>query len=149
MKRCWSAIFFSIIASPSLWAFPCFLTLAKNNCWIDYTVSVEVINTQTGNVVTRAVVPKGQSWTRQPFTCNPSESFMYQARFSPVIWASGAGMSYHALHYVVLPPKPQKQETGWELRVCYSDDFAETPLPPTAQGQCSCDFSSIPPVPPQ
>lgn len=76
---------FSLISSSSLWAeITCYYTLVKDNCWIKYDVSVDVMDAISAKTLTTVTVPIGKSWTRQTFPCQPGQKLMYRARFSPI-----------------------------------------------------------------
>ncbi|WP_028388462.1 hypothetical protein [Legionella fairfieldensis] len=131
------------------WAFPCYITLAKDSCWTNYEVTVEVMDANSNELVVTAIVPKGKSWVREPFVCQPGQKLMYQASFKPVFWQREEGKTYMALRYWLLPTEISTKDTAWELPVCYAAAFAGIPFPPDATGNCQCDFTSIPPVKPQ
>ena len=139
----------SLSFTTSLQAFPCFVTLVKDSCWTNYDVSVNVIGTATGNVITTVTVPKGQSWARGTFNCEPLEGLAYKATFSPVIWKTDTGKVYSARRDYSLPAEIKAGETAWNINLCYSADFAEVPLPPTADSNCQCSMDGIPPIKPQ
>lgn len=149
MRRNCLILLSSLCFSAPLYAFPCFITLAKDNCWANYAVTVTVLDAVTNQQLTVATIPAGQNWVRQAFACQPAQKLMYLATFSPAIWEKDAGKSYHALQYWSLPATAQSGETAWNIPVCYAADFSEVPLPPTATGQCQCNFKEIPPIPPQ
>ena len=130
-------------------AFPCFLTMIKDSCWTNYSLTVSLTDGSTGKVVTTVVVPPGESWARQPFACRPAESLSLKATFTPTIWASDEGRIYSALQDWKLPEAVTKGDTAWNLTVCYPAEFAEVPLPPEAHGKCQCIRDNIPPVKPQ
>jgi len=93
----------SLMSSSSLWAFTCYYTLAKDSCWTNYNVSVDVMDAVTDTVLTTVVVPSGKNWTRQAFDCQPGQKLMYKAIFSPIIWESEKGKVYPAKDYWSLP----------------------------------------------
>jgi hypothetical protein len=127
----------------------CYFTLAKDNCWTNYNVEVDVVDSANGQVIFTAEVPKGQQWSRATFPCRAAEKLMYIARFNPSFWQSDVGKTYTAQHYWFLPDKINPGDSAWNVSVCYSTDFALTPLPPEAHGACKCDFSGIPVIPPR
>ncbi|QMT60954.1 MULTISPECIES: hypothetical protein [unclassified Legionella] len=140
----------SLISSSSLWAeITCYYTLVKDNCWIKYDVSVDVMDAVSAKILTTITVPVGKSWTRQTFPCEPGQKLMYQARFSPIFWQSDEGKTYLAKNYWSLPNTINPGDSAWNVTVCYSSDFALVPLPPNAPGNCSCDFNDIPAIPPK
>lgn len=134
-----------LLASVS-WAFPCYLTVAKDNCWSDYEVSIDVIDSANGANVRTVSIPKNKQWARVLMDCHTSEKFMYIAQFSPIFWASDKGKKYMAKHYWSLPDKIHPQDTAWTLSVCFADDFSLVPAPPQAVAKCVCDFSKLPPI---
>jgi len=138
----------AVLFSTKIFAFPCFFTLVKDSCWTDYDVTVtvhDVINEQTILTVT---VPKGKSWVREAFTCQPNQKLKYTAIFSPAIWENSEGKVYNAQHYWALPETITAAQKAWDIPVCYPEAFAEVPFPPKASGNCKCDLNSIPPIPP-
>ena len=138
-----------ILFSGPLLAFQCYFTLVKDNCWSDYSVTVQVIDVSNNNKVLTITVPKGQFWARQGFACQPRQEFLYHATFEPYIWESGKGEVYHAINYWTLPSASAPGESAWEIPVCYPQAFAAVPLPPQATNNCACDFKQVPPIPPK
>ena len=134
-----------IVSNQSL-AFPCFFTLAKDNCWINYDVTVLVIDVQSQQQILSVTIPKGKAWVREPFVCQPNQKLDYTATFSPIIWEGSEGVIYKAQHYWMLPAAPTAIQKAWEIPVCYPSAFSEVPYPPTASGHCKCDFTSIPAI---
>lgn len=134
--------------SSQLLAFPCFMTVAKDNCWIDYDVTVVVLDAMTNSTLVTVDVPKGTPWTRVPFTCQPAQRLAYTATFSPTIWEKDKGRVYPGTKYTLLPLAPGPTEKGWEIPICFPAAFPGTSLPPTAIGNCQCNMAVIPPVPP-
>lgn len=137
---------FLTMVSSQLLAFPCYFTLAKDSCWTNYDVKVTVIDATTNQTLTTVEAPKGTSWARQTFECQPAEKLMYQASFQPVFWQSDIGKVYMALRYWFLPGSIGADQIAWEIPVCYPADFAAVPFPPDAAGNCHCDFKGIPPI---
>jgi hypothetical protein len=138
-----------LFASP-LWAITCYYTLAKDNCWLKYNVTVEVMDALSAKVLTTATVPAGKSWTRVTFPCETNgQKLMYRAQFSPSIWDSEKGKVYMAKNYWSLPNGVNEGDSAWNVSVCYPSDFSEVPMTPEATGSCACDFSSIPEIPPK
>ncbi|MGQ3891345.1 hypothetical protein [Legionella sp. CNM-4043-24] len=129
-------------------AFPCFMTAVKDSCWGDYNVTVNVSDAVSGETLATAMIPKGQFWTRVPFTCQGGQRLGYSASFEPVIWAGTENRIYEGTKYTLLPLAPKPTEKAWEIPVCFPQAFPGTSAPPTATGNCKCDMTSIPPVPP-
>jgi hypothetical protein len=141
--------FLSLVVTCPSWAITCYYTLAKDSCWINYNVSVEVIDSRTGGVLATVTVPKGQAWTRQTFDCKPAQKLTYIARFSPVFWESDIGKTYSAINYWSLPDAVQQGDSAWNVSVCYPSDFSLVPTPPSATAECTCDFTRIPEIKPK
>ena len=140
---------FGLICAAPGWAFLCYYTLVKDCCWTKYNVSVDIINAGTLDKILTIDVPAGTSWVRKTFECTPAESLIYKAQFSPVFWASDQGKIYQGLRNWSLPGKINPGDTAWTIPVCFPADFAQVPLPPTADSNCKCDFSVIPEVKPK
>ena len=149
MIRRFAVFGFGVCCSLQTHAFSCFLTMVKDSCWTNYDVSVTVKNTATNAPVAMITIPKDKSWAREEVTCQPMESFSMEASYSPVFWESDEGKVYPARREWLLPKEIEKGQTAWSLTVCYPAEFSEVPLPPDAKGNCACDTSVIPPVPPQ
>lgn len=138
-----------LLLSSPLMAFPCFITLVKDSCWADYAITVNVLDVDTNQSILTLSIPKGQSWTRQSFICQPSQKIVYKATFEPTIWEGAEGAVYDAQHYWQLPDKATVRQKAWEVPICFPQAFAEVPFPPQASGNCQCDFAAVPPIPPQ
>lgn len=149
MKRVTLVALISLLMSTPSWSFMCYMTLAKDNCWQDYSVTVDIINSSTGGTMTTITVPKGELWSRQTFDCEPSQKLMYIARFSPVFWEKDIGKTYPAQNFWSLPSQINPGDSAWNVSVCYPADFSLVPVPPQATSNCKCDFTSIPVIPPK
>ena len=130
-------------------AFPCFLTLVKDNCWANYDVNVDVTNATTGQSIMSINAPHGQSWARQAFNCQPSDKLSLKANYTPTIWATDKDTSYLGGHFLMLPDAVKSGDTAWNVNVCFSADFLDVPVPPTSNGKCQCSMDKIPAIPPQ
>jgi len=139
----------SFIFANSLWAFTCYYTLVKDSCWTQYNVSVEVIDAKTQKVIINPSIPAGTSWVREKFTCSPAQSFMFRAQFAPIFWENDKGKTYSSKRFWPMPNTINEGDSAWDIPVCYPADFSQVPLPPTATGNCKCDFSTIPAIPPK
>ena len=139
----------ALLLTPSLYAFPCYITMVKEDCWTNYELTVNVLDTSNNASVAKVVVPKGKSWMRQSFECKPAQTFMYEATFTPTIWERDKAKKYHARRYWSLPDKIADGATAWNIKVCYASDFTETPMPPEATGKCQCHFDQVPAVEPR
>ncbi|STX28651.1 periplasmic protein [Legionella beliardensis] len=138
-----------LVFSSQLFAFQCYFTLVKDSCWTDYSVTVNVMDVANNSTAVTVTAPKGQSWARQGFTCQPGQEFLYKATFEPYIWSSEKGEVYTAINYWTLPKAPKPGESAWEIPVCYPQAFSAVPLPPQATNNCACDFSKVPAIPPK
>lgn len=135
--------------STAVLAFPCFITLVKDACWAEYTVTMKVLDASANKTVATIVLPKGKNWGRVEFSCVPQEKFLYLAQFTPAFWQGTENTVYKAQEYISVPATITAKESAWNLPVCFPKDFSGVPMPPTATAPCTCDFSNIPPVPPQ
>lgn len=135
--------------SSMMWAINCYYTLVKDNCWTNYNVTVNVIDAMTNNVLITVTVPTGKSWVRQAFNCQPSQKLKFSSQFSPTFWQGDQGRTFVGLNYISLPDAVNKGDSAWNVPGCFSADFAQVPLPPTGSGQCACDLTKVPPIPPQ
>ncbi|KGP63166.1 hypothetical protein EP47_06710 [Legionella norrlandica] len=132
------------LINTSLWAFTCIYTLAKDSCWTEYNVTVDVIDELTSKTLLTVTAPKGKPWARGTFNCEPAQGLRYVAQFSPVFWENDAGKTYPGLRNWYLPAKINPGDLAWTIPICYPSDFAQVPFPPKAGGNCQCDFDSIP-----
>ena len=132
-----------------VYAFPCFITMVKDSCWAQYNVEVKISDSATNKVVATSSIPVGKSWDRQKFNCEPAETLSLRASFNPVFWESDTGKTYAARHSWSLPLTITKDESAWNITVCYPKDFSEVPMPPEAGNNCKCVTDNIPPIKPQ
>lgn len=137
-----------LLAIPA--AISCYLTLAKESCWLKYNVSVNVIDAQTNKVLITVGVPAGTAWVRQPFPCLARENLMFNAKFAPVFWAEDKDKVFSGKDFWSLPSKINPGDSAWNENICFPKDFAEVPLPPdNVTKGCECDFKSIPAILPK
>lgn len=130
-------------------AFPCYITVVKDSCWTKYNVSVNVIDSSHEKSIMTVEVPKGKSWSRQLFACEPQQTLTFIGSFNPVFWKDDVGKTYPAHRSWSLPEEIASGDTAWNINVCYPNDFASVPLPPDASGNCKCNMEIVPPVKPQ
>ena len=147
MKKKLILIVACVLLSTSSYAFKCFITAAKDSCWLDFNVTIYVIDLDSGKNLATISIPKGKAWTRVETQCNPSQELKMQADFNPVFWQSDEGKNYKAKQYWQLPTTIKPGEAAWNLNICYPANFAQVPLPPSAGSNCTCDFTKIPSVP--
>lgn len=138
---------FGLLLSSTVFAYSCYLTVAKDNCWTNYDVTVLVLDGDTQKQITSLEIPKATSWNRTKFECHASQKLMYKAKFSPNIWAGSEKKEYQAQSYSVLPDSMAANKVAWSLNVCYPKAFSGVPIPLGAISNCSCDFDSIPAIP--
>ena len=125
-------------------AFPCYITLVKDNCWKDYDVSVDVKDASNNKVLKTIVIAAGEAWARGQWACEPKQRLLFLAKFTPAFWKDDEGKIYSAKHYWSLPEAVTEGTTIWNIPVCYPTDFSGVPLPPDASGACQCDMTKIP-----
>lgn len=139
------AICLLLLVSQTTWSIQCFFTLVKDNCWLDYDVTVNVTDAITSKPVLTITVPKGKkSWERKTFDCQPLQSLDFVAKFSPIFWESDKGKTFKGKRTWTLPVHMEKGDTAWNITVCYPEQFTAIPLPPTAGSNCACDTKAIP-----
>lgn len=124
-------------------AFTCYLTIVKNSCWKDFTVTVTVMNVSQYKKVATIQVPAYESWARGKFSCDPKDTLVLSATYSPVFWKADQGKVYQAKRNWALPQTITKGTTAWSITTCFSEEFSEVPLPPEATGNCQCDIKQV------
>ena len=137
----------AILCSTTSWSFTCYITLAKDSCWIKkYNVTVNVLDAKTLKVLTTVTVPADTAWARQEFLCEPLQELKYTATFTPTafILDKDKDKVYSEKNIWNLPAAVKPGETAWNISVCYPFSFAGVPSPPEATEKCECDFSKIP-----
>ena len=134
----------SCVMSCVAYAFPCYLTIVKDNCWTNYDLTVTIANLATKTKLGSVLVPKGKLWGRQQFSCEAGQTLTYEATFQPIIWESQANLAYQAVSFWNLPKAVGAHDLAWNLTACFPKDFSGVPTPPTATSHCSCDTSTIP-----
>lgn len=140
-------IFFTFFCD-IVFAFPCYFTLVKGQCWLNYDVSVKVMDANTEKNVAHIIVPKGKLWERTSFQCEPAQRLYYTATFNPEIWAGDSNVVYRTKQYKLLPKAPTVTEAAWNIQACFPDEFSNVPIPIKGSGNCSCDFNKVPPIQP-
>lgn len=130
-------------------AFQCYMTIAKDSCWTQYNVKVNVVDANKDKLLTEVSIPKDTHWTRIPFDCDAGLKLNYIATFTPAIWEQDTGKKYMATRFWSLPESIKPNDSAWDIQVCYPQAFSQVPIPPTANNRCRCDFSSIPEIAPK
>lgn len=148
LKNKMAVLLAGMYVSAISWAFPCYLTVAKDTCWTNYNVTIQAFDAQTNALLTTVMIPTDSSWRREKFTCQPSQKIRFAATFSPIIWEQDKGRVYAGTDFWSLPDEPKADELAWNIPLCFSAQFSELPLPPTATGHCRCETGTIPPIEP-
>lgn len=125
-------------------AFTCFVTLIKDSCWTNYNVTATVVDADSGHTLATITVPQGTPWGRGKFACEPKQTLSMSTVFSPIFWQNDQNKVYPGQHDWQLPIAIKKGETAWNIPVCYPEEFAEVPVPPTAGSNCKCNKESVP-----
>lgn len=149
MFRRLSMGFLSLSLITQVQAFPCYITMVKDKCWIDYDVSVNVVDVMTEKLITTMLIPTGKSWERFEFSCNEKQTVLFKATFSPVIWEADEDKAYFGKRYWSFPEEIKKDQTAWNMTICYPEHFAGTPSPANVSGGCGCETSNIPALKPR
>lgn len=127
-------------------AFTCYFTVVKDSCWTDFDLKVTALDTRDKSVLTTAVIPAKQSWTRTSFDCNPGQQLEYNAIFSPTFWENDKDKIFRSKKYRLLNSKIEPTDVAWDIQVCFPEEFAEVPFPPKGDKNCRCDFSLVTPI---
>ncbi len=130
----------------SLIAADCVFTVAKDSCWQSYSVDVSIYDANNKLLAT-VQIPKDKPWSRVDFSCQEGQVLKVLASYSPVVFANETNQ-VQLNHYITLPQKAPDTRVKWAYNICFGADFVKLPLPPTAQGSCSCQFDKIPEVNP-
>lgn len=128
------------------YAFQCFLTAVKDNCWLKYNVTIHVMDAaDSDKASTTIIIPAETAWARQSFECKAKQTLKFSAEFTPVFWEGDSGKHYVGKNYLNLPDKVEATENAWNLTLCFPKQFAEVPLPPEAGEHCECNMDNIDP----
>lgn len=129
-------------------AFDCYLTIVKDSCWKDYTVTVVANDANHDDQLVEIIVPQGQSFAREKFSCKVGQTLSLNAKFSPEFWLGDEKKTFPALRYWKLPDNIESGISGWNVTVCFPKWFANVPMPPKTSSNCKCDTDHIPTLPP-
>ena len=140
---------FGVVLLNQAHAFPCYITMVKDNCWSKYNVSVNVVDVSTQTVLATLSIPEGKSWDRKEIVCQPKQTVMLKATYSPAFWEKDEGKIYSGKRDWSFPEKIVKNESAWNMVICFASEFQEVSLPPEAAGHCLCDMKSIPAIEPR
>ena len=143
------SIIFASIVTANVYAFPCLLTVVKDSCWTKYDVTVTGVNVMTNKTEISVLIPRGKSWARGSFSCDPSETLTFNASFKPAFWKGDVDKQYPSMSKKSLPTVITKDETAWSITLAYPGDFSSITLPPDASGNCKYDLKAVPAVEPQ
>lgn len=149
MLRLLSVCLLSMALIAQVQAFPCYITMVKDKCWVDYDVSVNVVDVMNEKLITTMLIPVGKSWERFQFSCNERQTVLFKATFSPAIWESDEDKVYYGKRFWSFPDEIREGHTAWNMTICYPEHFAGTPSPVYLPGGCGCDTSGIPAVKPR
>ena len=130
------------------WAFTCYATFVKSTCWQAYTVTLTLMDAMQNKPITTLSIPSNTSWVRGEFECTPLQTLQLQATFNPTIWENDVNKIYYGTKFKILPATMSKNTGAWDIPICFDNDFAEVPLPPSATSLCQCNMKSIPPIAP-
>lgn len=126
------------LCSQHVFAFTCYVTFMKGNCWKDYDVTIYVKDGASEKVITQGTLEKNTLWNRKSFDCQPSQFLGFSATFSPKIWKNNKKSMYYKKSFVYLPEEVKKNASAWEVPICFSQNFSEVPIPPQATTECGC-----------
>lgn len=139
----------TLLFSQQTTAFTCYLTMVKGGCWKSYDLTVDLSDADKGTLIKKILVAEDQLWTRQKFDCKPGKTLALEAKFSPVFWEGDEDKAFKGRRYWKLPDAIKRDETGWNVTVCFPTQFEDVPHPPAGNANCGCDFTDIPKVEPQ
>jgi len=145
MNKWWISLALGFFTS-QLMAFPCYVTMIKQNCWKDYDVTVEITDAVLKKQLASAEVPSDELWTRVKFECKPEQSLSFVAQFSPAIWGGEEEKVYPAKRNWFLPSEITPGMLAWNIDICFPRDFSSVPAPVRGSSNCICDSSNIPKV---
>ncbi|WP_367607186.1 hypothetical protein [Legionella sp. W05-934-2] len=140
------ALFLPFVMEISYADVTCYLNIVKDSCWNDFNVNVVAIDTSNRSQVAQATIAKGSKWTRVSFKCNPGQTLLYNATFTPAFWEADKDKVYHATQYWSLPNQLNPGDVAWELTICFPSSFSGVPFPPTAGSDCACQYDQIQPL---
>lgn len=130
-------------------AFPCYITMVKDNCWLNYNVNVDIVDVSTEKVVATMTIPEGKPWDRKEIACQPKQTVKLKATYSPAFWAKEAGKFYYGKREWSFPEEIKKGDAAWNMILCFASDIEEVSLPPEVSGPCVCDMKDIPAIEPR
>ncbi len=119
-----------------VYAFPCYVTVAKEGCWTPYQVDVQVIDEVKKTRIATVSIPKGEQYGRAQFDCSPKQELAFQATFQPAFWENERGAVYQGKKFIFLPQSVGAGEVAWNIPICFSSAFSKAPFPPDAAGNC-------------
>jgi hypothetical protein len=145
MNRIGLSFLFCVFSS-NLFAFPCYITLMKQNCWKGYAVSVKIADAETTKDLVTAKVAEDAAWSRTQFACEPHQTLYFVAQYAPAIWQGEEDKTFAAKRNWFLPEKITPEVVAWNINLCFPTDFSSVPLPPNIGNDCRCDVSQIPKI---
>ena len=117
---------------------PCQLVVIKNTCWKDYDVSINLIDFKTHQTHQIVELKKGDNYAKQTFKCVPLATYSATATFSPAIWEQDKGKAYESSQVWNAPPALAEGTQAWAISMCFSNDFADVPVPLGDVSNCKC-----------
>ena len=72
---------------------------------------------------------------------NPGDNLYLTSTFHPRIWSNDqADRVYRPKERWQVPMELTEGTEIYRVKVCFPDDFHQTPIPPDSTGDCACDF---------
>lgn len=135
-----------LFLSINVHAFTCYLTIAKDSCWINYNLTVSAYDSLTNKKLVSVLIPTGKSWEREKFSCKEGTTLRFQAQFTPIFWQDDEEKIFYGSKFFALPREVSKTDTAWNITQCYPEQFSEVPMPPEADNKCACNLDKIPAI---
>lgn len=131
----------SITFSMPVWSnnIQCHVQAVKNTCWQDRAVTLELHDIEDLKTKHTFEISKDTSGILQEFDCKNLKRFTFSAKFSPPIRPEDAKNKYVARKVWDVPTQLPPNTEKWVVKVCFSDDFSQVPVPMGAQN-CRCEF---------
>ncbi len=126
------------LTSPS-YAFKCYITVMKSECWNKHKVSFRVVDNLTEqNILRNIQLNKDTLWVRKEFQCKAAQGLVPKVRFSPHVWESEKNSEFSTKRVWFLPLKIDENSEAWNVPICFPSDFASVPMLPDATKECDC-----------
>ena len=141
----------SLCITSQAFAFKCYITLMKSQCWNKHKVNFRVMDNLTEqNILEGIHLDDGKMWVRKEFECNTVQGLVPKVRFTPHLWDSEKDREFSTKRVWFLPLTIEKNAQAWNVPICFPTDFASVPIPPTADRECTCEDikEQVPPLAP-